>query len=159
AGAIVSRELSRRIRSRDPEDDMAAALLRDLGELILQQLFPDAYKDVLAEKSEALLTRQCEIEESHCGLSHAEVSAFILDRWRLPPEITEAIRHHHRPNQGTFASVAAKQRSYLLQFATRAAQLLQHPKEPLVLRQLLEVAQQHFRMSEADLNEFLMPLS
>src|SRR5207302_8716930 len=30
AGAIVARELSKRMRARDPEDDMAAALLRDV---------------------------------------------------------------------------------------------------------------------------------
>src|SRR5437868_3563843 len=40
AGAIVARELSKRLRARDPEDDMAAGLLRDLGELILQQMYP-----------------------------------------------------------------------------------------------------------------------
>src|SRR5207302_726073 len=37
AGAIVARELSKLLRMGDPEDDMAAALLRDLGELILEQ--------------------------------------------------------------------------------------------------------------------------
>ncbi|MCP6769341.1 HDOD domain-containing protein, partial [Klebsiella pneumoniae] len=73
AGAIVARELSKKLRSRDPEDDMAAGLLRDLGELILQQLFPDDYRLALAEPPETLVAEQCAIEESHCGLNHAEV--------------------------------------------------------------------------------------
>ncbi len=159
AGAIVARELSRRNRARDPEDDMAAGLLRDLGELILQQLFPDGYKSVLAEPADALINKQCEIEETHCGLDHAEVSAFILDRWRLPPEVTEAIRHHHNPDQVQFSSPQARTRAYLLQFATQASQLLQHPGKPKILRQLQELAQSQFKMTADDLTEFLKPLS
>jgi len=159
AGAIVARELSKRIRARDPEDDMAAGLLRDLGELILQQLFPEAYHKVLAEPPEAVLAGQCAIEETYCGLNHAEVSAFILDRWRLPAEVTEAIRNHHAPDEVTFSSATARQRAYLLQFATRAAELLQHPEEDLVLQQLLVIAQKHFQMDETDVHAFLLPLS
>ena len=159
SGAIVARELSKRIRARDPEDDMAAGLLRDLGELVLQQLFPEAYQKVLAEPPEAVLAGQCAIEETHCGLDHAEVSAFILDRWRLPAEVTEAIRHHHAPDDVAFSSATARQRAFLLQFATRAAELLQHPEEILVLQQLQAIAQKQFRMSETDLHAFLMPLS
>jgi diguanylate cyclase (GGDEF)-like protein len=159
AGAIVARELSKHSGARNPDDDMAAALLRDLGELVLLQLFPAAYQSVLAEPPLALIDGQCAIEETHCGLDHAEVSAFILDRWRLPPEVTEAIRHHHHPDQVVFTSPASRQRAYLLHFATRAAQLLQHPQERLVLTQLVDLAQNHYRMSEPDLHEFLLPLS
>jgi diguanylate cyclase (GGDEF)-like protein len=105
-----------------------------------------------------LIDGQCAVEETHCGLDHAEVSAFILDRWRLPPEVTEAIRHHHHPDQAIFTSPAARQRSYLLHFATRAAQVLQHPDQPRILKQLLELARNHFRMGEPDVHEFLLPL-
>jgi diguanylate cyclase (GGDEF)-like protein len=159
AGAIVARELSKKNHARDPEDDMAAALLRDLGELILQQLFPEAYQLVLAEPADTLIDGQCEVEDAHCGLDHAEVSAFILDRWRLPAEITEAIRHHHHPEGVTFTSPAARERAYLLHFATRAAQLLRHPDKPPVLKHLLDIAQSQFHMSEPELHAFLLPLS
>ncbi len=159
AGAIVARELSKKLRSRDVEDDMAAGLLRDLGELVLQQLFTDAYEKVIAEPPQTLLNGQCASEETHCGLNHAEVSAFILDRWRLPPEITEAIRHHHDPEGVMFSSAPARERAYLLHFATRAAQVLRHPEEPLALQQLSGLAQDHFKMSAEELREFLVPLS
>src|SRR5207248_3113622 len=103
AGAIVARALSQRLYAVDPEDDMAAGLLRDLGEMILQQLFPDAYQQALQQPIEEMINAQCQLEVSHCGLDHAEVSAFILDRWRLPRDITEAVRYHHHPDQGTFS--------------------------------------------------------
>jgi diguanylate cyclase (GGDEF)-like protein len=159
AGAIVAKELSKRMPNLDAEDNMAAGLLRDMGELILHQIFPDAYHQVLQTPAELLVNGQCELEEQLCGLNHAEVSAFLLDRWRMPTDITEAIRHHHDPEAGTYSSPKAKDRAVLLQFATRAAQLLAHPDQPLILKELLEVAKTHFQMSDAEVNEFLIPLS
>ena len=159
AGAIVARELAQRMRARDAEDDMAAGLLRDLGELILQQLMPDAYKAVLEQPADALINEQMDLEETHCNLNHADVSAFILNQWRLPPEMTEAIGHHHAPDEGTYGSEQAKERAHRLYFATRAAQLLSHPNQPLLLKELRELALTHYQMNEDQLNEFLLPLS
>ncbi len=158
-GAIIARELSKRNGARDPEDDMAAALLRDLGELILLQLFPEAYQKVLAEPKDVLVNHQCELENTHCGLDHAEVSAFILDRWRLPPEVTEAIHHHHKPDQMAFSSVQARERAFLLHFAMLASQLLQHPDQPRILLRLREWAHINYKMDEPTLNDFLKPLT
>jgi two-component system, cell cycle response regulator len=159
AGAIVARELSQRMRAGDPEDDMAAGLLRDLGELILQQLLPEAYQHVLDQPAEALIYGKIDLEETHCALNHAEVSAFVLDRWRLPTEMTEAIRHHHQPDLGVYSSPVAKDRAFRLHFATRASQLLLHPDQSQVLKDLRELAQTHYQMSEEQLHEFLLPLS
>ncbi len=147
------------MRAGDPEDDTVAGLLRNLGELILQQLMPAEYKLVLAEPEETQVAGKIELEEAHCGLNHAEVSAFILDRWRLPSEITEGIRHHHHPELGNYSSATARDRAYRLHFATRAADLLLHPNPPEVLPQLHEVAKNQFQMSEEEVREFLSPLS
>jgi diguanylate cyclase (GGDEF)-like protein len=158
AGAIVARELAHRLRAGDPEDDTVAGLLRDLGELVLQQLMPDAYQNVLDQPADILIHEKIELEEVHCGLTHAEVSAFILDRWRLPTEISEAIRHHHQPDQGAYSTEAAKGRAYRLHFATRAAELLLHSDQPMVLKELSELALSKYQMSEEQLHEFLLPL-
>jgi HD-like signal output (HDOD) protein len=76
---------------------MVSALLSDLGVFVLHQLFPAEYAPVLAHTPDVLAYRQCQLEEEHLGLNHANVSAYILRRWRLPDDITEPIRHHHRP--------------------------------------------------------------
>ncbi len=159
AGAIVARELSQRLRSRDPEDDMAAGLLRDIGEMILQQMIPDGYQEIQRHPAEDFINGQCQIEEEQFSLDHAEVSAFVLNRWRLPSDMTEAIRWHHHPEQGTFSTVNAEARAYLLHFATRAAQLLLYPEHPLVFQELLTLARNRFNMDENTVREFLIPLS
>lgn len=157
-GAIVARELAQRLQSRDADDEMAAGLLRDLGELVLMQIFPQQAKEIEKESEEALVQTQCELEQREYGLDHAEVSAFILDQWRLPRDMTEAIRHHHHPEEGLFSTPKAEARSHLLNFATRAAQILLYPNQPLVREELYLAARNYYRMNEDDVREFLRPL-
>ncbi len=160
AGAIVARELAIKLGRRDPEDDMVSALLGDLGVFVLQQLFPTEYKPVLAHSSDVLTYDQCQLEEEHLGLNHADVSAFILGRWRLPHDITEPIRHHHRPTGAATEDRAVAERGRLLYLVTRTAQLQIAPNsQPGLLREVLELACDRFGLSEAQFLEFLEPLN
>ena len=76
-----------------------AGLLRDLGIPILHQMVPDDYATIIAKPIEVLAHQQCELEEEKLGINHAEVTAFVLSKWHLPPEITEAVRFHHHPER------------------------------------------------------------
>ena len=158
SGAIIAHELAQRFGSRDAEDDMAAGLLRDVGELILQHIFPSCAQEMAQQPEEALVRSQCEVEEVHYGIHHAEVSAFILDGWRLPADITEPIRWHHCPDQGKYSTPKAEVRAYSLHFASCATQLVLHPNHPAVLRDLYHLARERFRMEADEVLEFLRPL-
>ena len=72
--------------------------------------------------------------------------------------MTEAIRWHHHPDQGRYSTPKAECRAYLLNFATRATQLVLHPNHPLVLDDLYRVAKQRFQMNEDDVSTLLRPL-
>ena len=159
SGAIVAHGLAQHCKLLDPEDDMAAGLLRDIGELVLQQVFPKNAKEVALLPEEVGVDSQCDVEETHYGLHHAEVSAFILDRWRLPTEMTEAIRWHHAPSRGKYSTPKVERRAYTLYFATRAAQLVQCPDQPLVFRELYQLGKEHFGMNESEVLAFLGPLN
>ncbi len=160
AGAIAARELAVKLGRRDAEDDMVSALLGDLGVFVLQQLFPAEYGPVLRHTADVLAYRQCELEEEHLGLNHADVSAFILRRWRLPDDIVEPIRHHHRPAAAAGQSRLVAQRSRLLYLAARIAQLQIAPNsQPALLREVLTLACDGFGLSESAFVEFLEPLN
>jgi diguanylate cyclase (GGDEF)-like protein len=159
SGAIVAHGLAQHCRASDAEDEMATALLRDIGELILQQVFPDSTEKIALQPEQLGVDAQCDREEAHYGLHHAEVSAFILDRWRLPTDMTEAVRWHHAPAHGRFSTPAAERRAFTLHFATRAAQLVLSPNQPLVFRELYQLGKEHFRMNESDVLAFLGPLN
>jgi len=160
AAAVVARELAVQLRRPDPVDDMVAALLCDLGVQVLQQTCPAAYAPVAAQTPDVLAFRQCELEEECLGFNHADVSALVLGRWRLPQEITEPIRHHHRPAGAPPQDRALTERSRLLYLAMRVAQLQIAPSsQPALVREVLQLACDQFRLSEGAFLNVIRPLN
>lgn len=78
------------------DDAFMAGLLHDTGKLILAVNLPQQYKEalVLARRQD---TPVLEAERQSCGVTHAEVGAYLLSLWGLPFPIVEAIAYHHRP--------------------------------------------------------------
>ncbi len=159
AGAIVAQALALDVRRPSSEDDLVAGLLRDLGVLVLQQVRSTDYARVLAHPLEERTLHLCQIEQQVLGLNHADVSAFLLRRWRLPEDITEAIRYHHAPEQASGLPRPVAERACLLALASRIAQLQTGVGGPELLRDILVAARDHYGMDEAGLMTFLEPLA
>lgn len=99
----AARALARRLR-QDAELAFTAGLLHDLGKLVLDAHFPDAFAAVLTERDRAhCLLRAA--EEKTLGFDHTAVGARVAKHWRLPEPIVEAIARHHAPGQGPAAPV------------------------------------------------------
>ncbi len=75
-----------------------AALLHDIGQLVLASKIPDKFCAALflAEKRKCNLF---EAEEELIGTSHAEIGAYLLGLWGIPNLAVEAIAHHHHPTR------------------------------------------------------------
>ena len=79
---------------------VVAALLHDVGSLVLGSALPDVFCSARTMAAE----RGCEVftaEEELLGTSHAEIGAYLLGLWGLPNIAVEAIAHHHRPDRIT----------------------------------------------------------
>jgi HD-like signal output (HDOD) protein len=74
-----------------------AALLHDIGVLVLVANTPDAYAEVLAT-ARGQRRPLHEVERQIQGVTHAEVGAYLLGIWGLPYPIVEAVAHHHDPS-------------------------------------------------------------
>lgn len=159
AGAIVAHELAIYLRRPCREEDLVAGLLRDVGTLALQQVCPQEYAQLLAEPAEERIRNPCRLERQLLGVDHADVSAFLLERWRLPEDVTEAVRHHHSPEQTDELPRAAAERVRLLYFASRIAQLQLGAAQPELLSDVLAFGREHYGMNEAALTAFLEPLA
>jgi len=89
------------------EEYFVAGLLHDLGKIP----FGDEYIGVLirAKQEQTPLIR---LEKQYLEIDHEEVGAMIASTWKLNPVITDAVCHHHAPeqaapeHQGLVATVA-----------------------------------------------------
>jgi HD-like signal output (HDOD) protein len=75
-----------------------AALLHDIGRLMLASKLPDKFCSALSYARE----RHCEpfeAEEEILGTSHAEMGAYLLGLWGIPLLAVEAVAYHHHPTR------------------------------------------------------------
>ena len=80
------------------EDAFSAALLHDIGKLILAMELPEH----LAELTAAMRAEggaMHVVEERHHGVTHAEIGAYLLSLWGLPYPLVEAVANHHDPTR------------------------------------------------------------
>jgi HD-like signal output (HDOD) protein/CheY-like chemotaxis protein len=77
---------------------IVAALLHDIGTLLLASKMPETYRATLDHARE-YNCRRFEAEEELLGASHAEIGAYLLGLWGIPNLAIEAIAHHHRPDR------------------------------------------------------------
>lgn len=80
----------------DTDLTFTAALLHDIGKVVLNQAVPSeaaAAQTKSTETSEPLYL----CERALLKTDHAAVGARLLDRWGFPRNLTDAVRHHHEP--------------------------------------------------------------
>jgi len=80
------------------EDAFMAAMLHDIGTLIMAMEMPDKLKQAIAlSQAEGLPLEKA--EEKLFGVTHAEIGAYLLGAWGLPYPVVEAVANHHRPQR------------------------------------------------------------
>jgi HD-like signal output (HDOD) protein len=96
--AWLAASIARRIAPNRALRDEAftAALLHDVGKLLLVNRAPKWFEDTLwTARAEQIPL--FEAERNSRGVTHAEVGAYLLGLWALPASIVEAVAHHHVP--------------------------------------------------------------
>jgi putative nucleotidyltransferase with HDIG domain len=96
---IASRMVAQIYRKKklvDMETAFSAGLLHDIGKIILEQFSNDDYVPVLkAAKEQGLPLFMA--ERAILGMSHADVSGMLVDKWQMPNELKGPIVNHHTP--------------------------------------------------------------
>jgi len=81
----------------EPPVAFTAGLLHDIGKLALNQVLDaDAQSAIRSRIAQSQFPRNL-AEREVLGTDHAEVGARLLETWRLPDEIVEAVANHHHP--------------------------------------------------------------
>jgi putative nucleotidyltransferase with HDIG domain len=97
AVALMSQILSRRIREREDPALYTAALLHDIGKIVMGEYVYDSFEQIINRVKQG----QCsflEAEEEVIGINHAQVGGRVAAHWNFPAEISDAIAYHHRPD-------------------------------------------------------------
>ena len=94
--AITARIISRK-KSMDCFEEIAiAALLHDVGKVVLGLKFSEEYKKIMSEVAE----KDSFISDSEkvlFGADHADVGTWLLEKWQFPRSMIEVIDYHHQP--------------------------------------------------------------
>ncbi|MBI5099621.1 MAG: HDOD domain-containing protein [Nitrospirae bacterium] len=92
----VAQLISKDLKMKFAEEIFMNGILHDLGYLVLNKYFPDTYMQVLSlfEKGENLLEAEKEVLE----FTHAEIGAWLAEKWNLPEGVLETILYHHNPS-------------------------------------------------------------
>lgn len=93
AVAIATKALTARLRVGDPDEAFTAGLLHDAGRLVMSMRLRDEYWNAVGGPAEIQAIDT--IEAASFGVDHAQVGAWMLEAWDLPPAIVEAVRQHH----------------------------------------------------------------
>lgn len=97
AVALMSQILSRKIYSREDHSLYTAALLHDVGKIVMGVYVNDFFEQIM----QRVKNEKCsflEAEEEILGINHADVGGRIADHWNFPKDIKDAIAYHHRPD-------------------------------------------------------------
>lgn len=94
--AILSRIIAKHIHHSNLNILFTAALIHDIGKLILNQYIID-YQDKIRFLIHKKLLSYIEAEKEALGIDHAELGGKIAEQWEFPREIVLAIHYHHSP--------------------------------------------------------------
>lgn len=92
--ALISRILARRLGCADTHALFTAALLHDIGKLVIDGHIADNFEAMFQLMQDADYG-MAEAEKAYLGIDHAEVGALVAEAWRFPPSLVESIRNHH----------------------------------------------------------------
>jgi putative nucleotidyltransferase with HDIG domain len=90
ATALLTTMIERRLGNPHGSHAHLAALLHDISRLLVATGLPDEFR-LLTEHGYWDEDREAEI----LGMSHAELSAIVLQSWKMPEEVVAAVENHH----------------------------------------------------------------
>lgn len=118
--AAAARQLAVLSRRSDPDEAFVAALVQDVGTVVLWRAFGDRYLQVL-DLARGDHRRLCALEQRSFETDHAEVGAALLARWQFPAHIVESVRLHHRSHD---ASVDAMDFTRIIELSATVERIL-----------------------------------
>ena len=96
AVSVTAEGLMRELKIAESDEIFTAALLHDLGKLILGGFVEKDLEEIEKVAARGIPFQMAEQEV--LGTDHAEIGALMLESWSFPPNLVSAVRWHHDPD-------------------------------------------------------------
>lgn len=93
--ALIARDLARKAGYDNPDEAYLGGLLHDVGRLAMLVTDPDNYKRIFLQYRDG--SDLCAIEQEQFGLTHAEIGAWLAEKWALDSFLGDSLLYHHEP--------------------------------------------------------------
>ena len=147
--ATAAKLIAKRARYPQAEKAFTAALLHDVGKIILARFVPLGLAEIMeAVRGDGLA--MYDAEKAVIGLSHPALGAWVLGKWGLPVPVVEAVEFHHHPTRA--------QTSFDLAAIVYLANILAHRSKigsggDTLVREMDPVVLEYFSLTESALTE------
>jgi HD-like signal output (HDOD) protein len=147
--AAVAKVLGEMLNFRQLEDLFTVATLQNIGKLVIAVYFKDDYRKIVALKKAQELP-SCKAEKQILGMSHGEIGAIVLQRFKIPQDICDAVKFHDSRD----TELPVENDNYLQHIARQATRIVGHfslPKDmaPMdlyhMLRATVEEGKKNYR--------------
>jgi diguanylate cyclase (GGDEF)-like protein len=149
--ATAARLLAAKLHILQQEECFLAALLKDIGMLVLSQVLGSRYGQICQEaKSHRDLLS---MEQRALELTHADVGGIMAEHWNLPPLLAIPITHHHGPAEVKDASL--RRMTEVIHLAGRCADLFVDEDAATGLSLVRQICQDTFRINQKECDAML----
>lgn len=96
--AVTASTIARSLKMPDPEEISTAALLHDIGKVLVRVSLSDDYDAIISIVEREKLSFR-EAEERVLGVDHADIGNWLTNEWSLPDKLITPITYHHQPEE------------------------------------------------------------
>lgn len=98
SSALIARELAEKGKVENSHLIFTAALVKDIGKVVLNQYVADSYEKInlLVSKHEFSFK---EAEKAVIGIDHAELGSMVAEKWNFSKKMVDIIKYHHSPGE------------------------------------------------------------
>ncbi len=149
--ATAARTIAGKINIVQQEEAFLAALLKDIGMMVLDQVLGERYGEIVGKcvTHDDVKTA----EQEALGMTHADAGGILAEQWKLPPLLTTPIACHHNPS--AVKDVSLRKMTELISLSGYCADVFVDEEAAKSIAMVRKLCLELYKMTEADANALL----
>jgi diguanylate cyclase (GGDEF)-like protein len=149
--ATAARTIAKKINLVQQEEAFLAALLQDIGMLVLDQILGEQYSAICERSAthQELFTN----EQAELGATHCDVGIYLAEQWKLPPILVSTIGGSHDASRVT--DPALQKLTQVVQLSGSCADVFGDEQAAAAIVQVRAICAANYKMNEQDCDQLL----